>query len=57
MKNCDFHVELCDGMCTILAFDGEFIDHFGHSDVFILKVDEVMFYSSSNSCIVVKYFA
>ena len=38
------------GMCTILTFDGEFIDHFGHSDLFILKIDEVMFYSSSNSC-------
>jgi hypothetical protein len=49
MKNCDFHVELCDGMCTELTFDGEFVDHFVHSDLFILKIDEVMFYSSSTS--------
>ena len=59
MKSCDFHGELCDGLCTILAFDGEFIDHFGHCDLFILKIDQVMFYSSSNSCnsCVVEYFA
>lgn len=42
MRNCDFHVELRDGMCTTLAFDGDFIDHVGHSGLFILKIDEVL---------------